>query len=132
MSVLLAAEPLAEDEHQAQRERQRAVNEVLAEAGEVGRVVAGWVRSLAARQAEGRHCAVLEQAADAIERAAGREVVPGGDGQLAEELAYDLAAGVVTGSPYAQALPDLVMGERIALVATMDAAVTAGQTVPYR
>lgn len=132
MSVLLAAEPLAEDEHQAQRERQRAVNEVLAEAGEVGRVVAGWVRSLAARQAEGRHCAVLEQAADAIERAAGREVVPGGDGQLAEELAYDLAAGVVTGSPYAQALADLVMGERIALVATMDAAVTAGQTVPYR
>ncbi|MEU4587405.1 hypothetical protein AB0F92_36020 [Kitasatospora aureofaciens] len=132
MSVLLAAEPLAEDEHQAQRERQRAVNEVLAEAGEVGRVVAGWVRSLAARQAEGRHCAVLERAADAIERAAGREVVPGGDGQLAEELAYDLAAGVVTGSPYAQALPDLVMGERIALAATMDAAVTAGQTVPYR
>ncbi|GGV00641.1 hypothetical protein ACIG0C_30955 [Kitasatospora aureofaciens] len=132
MSVLLAAEPLAEDGEQAQRERQRAVNEVLAEAGEVGRVVAGWVRSLAARQAEGRHCAVLERAADAIERAAGREVVPGGDGQLAEELAYDLAAGVVTGSPYAQALPDLVMGERIALVATMDAAVTAGQTVPYR
>ncbi|MEU4303112.1 hypothetical protein [Kitasatospora aureofaciens] len=100
---------------------------------------------------------MLERAADAIERAAGREVVPGGDGQLAEELAYDLAAGVVTGSPYAQALADLVMGERItlvavcalasampgtvlgelerelpALVATMDAAVTAGQTVPYR
>lgn len=86
-------EPAAEDEDQEQRERERqyAVNVLLAEAGEAGRVAAGWVRELAARQAQERHRTVLE-------RAAGREVVPGGDGQLDEELAYDLAAYVVTGS----------------------------------
>ncbi|MFE7529798.1 hypothetical protein ACFU7Y_29400 [Kitasatospora sp. NPDC057542] len=107
----------------------------------------------AARQTEERHRVVLERAADAVEQAAGREVVPGGDGQLAEELAYDLAADVVTGGPYAEARPELAVGERIALVAvcalaaamprtvlgdpkrelpvlaaTMDAAVAAGRT----
>ncbi|MGW4890644.1 hypothetical protein ACWEQL_00010 [Kitasatospora sp. NPDC004240] len=56
-------------------------------------------------------------AADAVERAAGREVVPGGGGQLDEELAYDLSADVVTGSVVADGLPGLSMGERIALVA---------------
>ncbi|MFE5586395.1 hypothetical protein [Kitasatospora sp. NPDC056531] len=150
----VADELLAEDEDQERRERQHAVNELLAEAGEAGRGAAGWVRELAARQAEERHRAVLERAADAIKQTAGREVVPNGDGQLAEELAYDLSADVVTGSPYAQALPELAVGERIALVAacalaaammprtvlgdlerelpalaaTMDAAVTAGRT----
>ncbi|MGW3046061.1 hypothetical protein ACWC9T_40080 [Kitasatospora sp. NPDC001159] len=93
------------------------------------------------------------RAADAIEQAAGREVVPGGDGRLAEELAYDLAADVVVGRVHAAGLPELSMGERIALAAvcalaaampasvlgeperelpalaaTMDAAVTAGRT----
>ncbi|MGW3044651.1 hypothetical protein ACWC9T_32460 [Kitasatospora sp. NPDC001159] len=95
----------ADDEDQERRERQHAVNELLAEAGEAGRRAAGWVRELAERQPEAGHRTVLERAADAIERAAGREVVPGGDGQLAEELAYDLAAYVVTGSPYAERLP---------------------------
>ncbi|MGW2255791.1 hypothetical protein ACWCXH_37440 [Kitasatospora sp. NPDC001660] len=89
MSVLpVAAEPPGEDEDQAQPEQQHAVNEVLAEAGEAGRVAAGWVRGLAARQAEERHRTVLGRAADAIEQTAGREVVPDGDGQLDEELAY--------------------------------------------
>ncbi|MFH8385237.1 hypothetical protein ACH4E7_30580 [Kitasatospora sp. NPDC018058] len=87
------------------------------------------MRQLAARQAEERNRAVLGRAADAIERAAGREVIPGGDGQPAEELAYDLAADVVTGSPYAQALPELVMGERIALVAVCALAAAMPRTV---
>ncbi|MEU6973764.1 hypothetical protein AB0A71_39780 [Kitasatospora aureofaciens] len=105
------------------------------------------MRELAARQAQERHRMVLERVADAVEQAAGREVVPGGDGQLDEELAYDLAAYVVTGSPYGQALPELAMGERIALAAamprtvlgelerelpalatTLDAAMTVGRT----
>lgn len=52
-----------------------------------------------------------------------REVVPGGERQLDEELAYDLATGVVTGSPYAEELLRAVDGERIALIAVC--AVTA-------
>ncbi|MEU8927747.1 hypothetical protein AB0D10_43750 [Kitasatospora sp. NPDC048545] len=110
-------EDTGDSEDQEQRERQHAVNEVLAEAGEAGRRAAGWVRELAGRQPEDGHRRVLERAADAIEQAAGREVVPGGEGQLAEELAYDLSASIVTGTPYAQAFPELAMGERIALVA---------------
>ncbi|MGW3185484.1 hypothetical protein ACWDD9_40060 [Kitasatospora sp. NPDC001119] len=120
-----------EDDGQEQRERERrhAVNEVLAEAGEAGRRAAGWVRGLAERQVEERHRIVLGRAADAIERAAGREVVPGGEGQLDEELAYDLSAGVVTGSPYAEELPELAMGERIALVAVCALAAAMPGTV---
>ncbi|MFD8707845.1 hypothetical protein ACFV1W_35590 [Kitasatospora sp. NPDC059648] len=76
MTVLpVAAEPAAENEDQEQRE-QHAVNEVLAEASEAGRRAAEWVRELAARQPEAGHRAVLGRAADAVERAAGREVVP--------------------------------------------------------
>ncbi|MFJ9448250.1 hypothetical protein ACIRRH_41520 [Kitasatospora sp. NPDC101235] len=114
---------------QEQRERQHAVNVLLAEAGGAGRVAAGWVRELAARQVEERHRRVLERAADAVERAAGREIIPAGEGQLDEELAYDLAASAVTGSPYAQALPELAMGERIALVAVCALAAAMPHTV---
>ncbi|MEU9048620.1 MULTISPECIES: hypothetical protein [unclassified Kitasatospora] len=105
---------------------------LLAEAGEAGRVAAGWVRELAARQAEERHRTVLERAAAAVEQAAGREVVPAGEGQLDEELAYDLAAYVVTGSPYAQALPELAMGERIALVAVCAELLMENANLPPR
>ncbi|MEV7189942.1 hypothetical protein [Kitasatospora sp. NPDC093102] len=118
VSVLpVATEPPAEDEDQEQRERQHAVNEVLAEVGEAGRRAAGWVRGLAARQPQPGHRTVLEQAADAVEQAAGREIVPGGEGQLDEELAYDLAADVITGSVLVDGLPELSTGERIALIA---------------
>ncbi|MFI6448481.1 hypothetical protein [Kitasatospora sp. NPDC050543] len=105
-----------EDQEQPDRERQ-AVNELLADAAQAGRRAAGWVRELAERQPDNAHRVVLYRAAAAVELASGREVVPGGDGQLAEELAYDLAANVVTGSPCAQALPELGAGERVALVA---------------
>ncbi|MFF2549263.1 hypothetical protein ACFVUY_42815 [Kitasatospora sp. NPDC058063] len=102
------------DEDQEQR---HVVNGLLAEAGEAGRRAAGWVRDLAGRQAEEAHRTVLGRAADAVEQACGREVVPGGEGQLDEELAYDLGAGVVTGSPLADGLPELAAGERVALAA---------------
>ncbi|MFD7731908.1 hypothetical protein ACFV6F_16155 [Kitasatospora phosalacinea] len=144
-----------EDQEQLERERQHAENVLLAEADEAGRRGAGWVRELAARQAERWHQVVLERAADAVERACGPEAVPGGEGVLTEELAYDLAADVVTGSVCAEGLPVLSAGERVALVAvcavaaampaavggdgdaerevpvlvsTMDAAVAAGRT----
>ncbi|MFD9067732.1 hypothetical protein ACFVZ3_40175 [Kitasatospora purpeofusca] len=121
-----APEPTAEHEDQ---EHRHAVNKLLAEAGEAGRRAAGWVRELAARQSEAGHRAVLERAADALEQAAGREVVPGGDGQLDEELAYDLGAGVVTGGVLAGGLPELSVGERIALVAVCALAAAMPRTV---
>ncbi|MFF9646634.1 hypothetical protein [Kitasatospora aureofaciens] len=122
--TLVAAESGAGDEDQEQRERgrQRAVNEVLAEAAEAGRRAAGWVRELAGRQPEERHRIVLERAADAVEGACGREVALGGEGQLDQELAYDLSASIVTGNPYAEELPELSMDERIALAAVCEAA----------
>ncbi|MFI6158199.1 hypothetical protein ACIBCA_36545 [Kitasatospora sp. NPDC051170] len=129
MTVLpVAAEPAAEDEDQEQREQQ-AVNEVLAEASEAGRRAAEWVRELAARQPEAGHRAVLGRAADAVERASGREVVPGGEGQLDEELVYDLGADVVAGSVVADGLPVLVMGERIALVTVCSVAAAMPSSV---
>ncbi|MFJ6141563.1 hypothetical protein [Kitasatospora sp. NPDC092286] len=105
-----------ENREQQEREQRHVVNGLLAEAGEAGRRAAGWVRELAGRQTEEAHRTVLGRAADAVEQACGREVVPGGDGQLREELAYDLAADIVTGSPYAAGMPELTMGERIALI----------------
>ncbi|GAA2097540.1 hypothetical protein GCM10009759_27740 [Kitasatospora saccharophila] len=72
---------------------------------------------LAQRQADWRHRIVLKRAAAAIGRASGREVVPGRHGELAEELAHDLAADVITGSTCAPGLPELTVRERAALVA---------------
>ncbi|MFE7527697.1 hypothetical protein ACFU7Y_18565 [Kitasatospora sp. NPDC057542] len=130
VSVLpVATEPPAEDGDQEQRERQHAVNEVFAEAGEAGRRAAGWVCGLAARQLQPGHHTVLERAADAVEQAAGREIVPGGESQLAEELAYDLAADVITGSILVDGLPELSTGERIALIAVCALAAALPGTV---
>ncbi|WP_328959125.1 hypothetical protein [Kitasatospora purpeofusca] len=72
---------------------------------------------------------MLDRAADAVEQACGREILPGGDGQLDEELAYDLGAGVVTGSVLAAGLPQLSTGERIALVAVCALAAAMPGTV---
>ncbi|WP_404867253.1 hypothetical protein ACI1MP_37135 (plasmid) [Kitasatospora griseola] len=74
---------------------------------------------------------VLERAADAVERACGPEAVPGGRGVLTGELAYDLAADVVTGSCCAEGLPVLSAGERVALAAAMPTAV-GGDGTPER
>ncbi|MDH6107855.1 hypothetical protein P3T34_000070 [Kitasatospora sp. MAP12-44] len=75
------------------------------------------MRELAGRQDDEGHGRVLERAAEAIEQASGREVIPGGDGELAGELRYALAADVVLGATYTGTLPELHPGERLALVA---------------
>ncbi|MGY0466880.1 hypothetical protein ACW14Y_42475 [Kitasatospora sp. cg17-2] len=121
-----ADEVVLGDEDQEQR---HVVNGLLAEAGEAGRRAAGWVRGLAERQTEEAHRTVLGRAADAVEQACGREVVPGGEGQLDEELAYGLGAGVVTGGVLADGLPELSTGERIALVALCALAAAMPRTV---
>ncbi|MFI8085303.1 hypothetical protein ACIF6L_31500 [Kitasatospora sp. NPDC086009] len=105
------------------------MNEVIAEASEVGRRAAGWVRELARRQSDTGHRTVLERAADAVERASSREIVPGGDGELDEELRYDLGAGIITGSVLTATMPELTTGERIALVAVCALAAAMPGTV---
>ncbi|MFF7993375.1 hypothetical protein ACFZDG_26710 [Kitasatospora xanthocidica] len=116
-----AAEDQEHEQEQEEENRERAqrqvVNEVLALAAETGRRAAGWVRELAVRQTDEGHRRVLERAAGAIEQTSGREIVPGGEGQLDGDLRYDLAAGLVAGNPYAGALPVLDAGERVALAA---------------
>ncbi|MFJ5928017.1 hypothetical protein ACIQF6_36020 [Kitasatospora sp. NPDC092948] len=72
---------------------------------------------------------MLKRAADAVEQACGQEVVPDGDGRLSEELAYDLSANIITGNPYTEELPDLLAGERIALVAVCALAAAAPAVV---
>ncbi|MGW7448158.1 hypothetical protein [Kitasatospora sp. NPDC054795] len=84
---------------------------------DAGEAAAAWVRELAGRQEDERHAPALEHAAAGIERASHQEVIPGGDGQLAEELRYSLAADVLLGAPHTGSLPDLAPGERLPLVA---------------
>lgn len=123
------APPAASEPADQEQQEQHAVNDLLAEAGEAGRRAAGWVRELAERQEATAHRRMLERAADAVEQAASREVVPGGDGQLDEELAYDLGADVITGSVLTDGLPELSMGERIAFVAVCALAAALPGTV---
>ncbi|MFD8782521.1 hypothetical protein [Kitasatospora sp. NPDC059599] len=105
------------------------MNDAIAAAGETGRRAAAWVRELAERQSAEGHRAVLEQAADAIEQTAGREIVPGGEGQPDDELRYALTAGLVTGNPYSGGRLLLATGERIALVSVCALAAAMPRTV---
>ncbi|MFJ5122984.1 hypothetical protein [Kitasatospora sp. NPDC088548] len=89
----------------------------LHRARDAGEAAAGWVRALGGRQSNEHHGLVLERAAEAIERASHQEVVPGGNGELAEELRYSLAADVLLGAAHTATLPELTPGERIPLVA---------------
>ncbi|MGW2542287.1 hypothetical protein ACWC5I_15800 [Kitasatospora sp. NPDC001574] len=76
------------------------------------------MRELAGRQGEEEHARALERVADAVVQVSGREIIPGGDGLLAEELRYTLAADVVLGASHTiGSLPELHRGERLALVA---------------
>ncbi|MEU3565779.1 hypothetical protein [Kitasatospora sp. NPDC006786] len=84
---------------------------------DAGEAAAAWVRELVGRQEDERHALALEHAAAGIERACHREVIPGGDGRLAEELRYSLAADVLLGAAYTGTLPGLAPGERLPLVA---------------
>ncbi|MFE7193959.1 hypothetical protein [Kitasatospora sp. NPDC057541] len=102
-------------EDQAQR---AAASAALHRAAGAGEAAAGWVRELAGRQGEEDHARLLERAADAIVRASSREIIPGSDGLLTEELRYTLAADVVLGASHTTGtLPELHGGERLALVA---------------
>ncbi|MEV7783381.1 hypothetical protein [Kitasatospora sp. NPDC088351] len=98
-------------------EQAAATHEALALAAEAGEAAAVWVRGLAARQDDEGHARVLGQAAEAIVQASAREVIPGGEGQLVEELRYHLAADVLLGATHTGTLPELRAGERLALVA---------------
>jgi hypothetical protein len=89
----------------------------LHRARDAGEAAAVWVRSLAGCQANEHHALVLERAAEAIERASHQEVIPGSEGQLAEELRYSLTADVLLGATHTATLPELAPGERIPLVA---------------
>ncbi|MFE7490124.1 hypothetical protein [Kitasatospora sp. NPDC057541] len=93
-----------------------AASAALQRAAGAGEEAAGWVRELAGRQGEEQALA-LERAADAIVRASGREIVPGSDGLLAEELRYSLAADVVLGASHTTGTrPNLHPGERMPLI----------------
>ncbi len=69
------------------------------------------MRELADRQEDERHSRVLERAAEAI--------IPGGEGRLAEEIRYSLAADVLLGATHTGTVPVLHPGERLALVAVL-------------
>jgi len=102
-------------EDQAQRVAELAALHRAADAGEAAAV---WVRELAGRQGEEEHGRLLERVAEAIVQASSREIIPGSDGLLTEELRYTLAADVVLGSSHTTGtLPDLHPGERMPLIA---------------
>ncbi|WP_406192337.1 hypothetical protein OH807_00750 [Kitasatospora sp. NBC_01560] len=84
---------------------------------DAGEAAAAWVRELAGRQCEEEHARALGRVAEAITWASSREIIPGSEGLLAEELRYTLAADVVLGASHTTGtLPELHAGERAALV----------------
>ncbi|MCX5215834.1 hypothetical protein OG689_42555 [Kitasatospora sp. NBC_00240] len=107
----------------------RAVREVLAEAGAVGERAATWVEALAVRQSDGAHRRVLEMFAGAVRRVLGREIVPGGSGEVSCGLRYRLDAYVVLGAAGTGGVPDLTGAEQLALLAVGAVATTAPSTV---
>ncbi len=83
------------------------------------------MRELAGRQCEEEHGRLLERVAEAIVKASSREIIPGSDGLLTEELRYTLAADVVLGSSHTTGtLPELHDGERMPLIAVCAIAAT--------
>ncbi|MGW6916280.1 hypothetical protein ACWGB8_21025 [Kitasatospora sp. NPDC054939] len=119
----LSALPLHSDTHetealdgedQVQRAAELAALHRVAGAGEAA---AAWVRELVSRQGEEEHGRLLERVAEAIVRASSREIIPGSDGLLAEELRYTLAEDVVLGASHTTGtLPKLHPGERMPLI----------------
>ncbi|MEV0537254.1 hypothetical protein [Kitasatospora sp. NPDC050463] len=76
------------------------------------------MRELAGRQGEEEHGRLLERVAEAIVQASSREIIPGSDGLLTEELRYTLAAdGLLGASHTTGTLPELHPGERMPLIA---------------
>jgi len=121
----LSAQPLLSDAHDKTEaadgeDRAQRVVELAAlhRAADAGEVAAAWVRELAGRQDEEEHGRLLERVAEAIAQASSREIIPGSDGLLTEELRYTLAADVVLGASHTTGtLPELHPGERMPLIA---------------
>ncbi|MGW4808008.1 hypothetical protein [Kitasatospora sp. NPDC004272] len=90
----------------------------LHRAADTGEAAARWVQRLADRQGEKEHGRLLERTAEAIVKASSREIIPGSDGLLTEELRHTLAADVVLGASHTTGtLPELRPGERTPLIA---------------
>ncbi|MDH6129926.1 hypothetical protein [Kitasatospora sp. GP82] len=106
-----------------------AVLTALHRARTAGETAAAWVRGLADRQDDDLHAQALRRTADAIEQASHREVVPGGNGHLAEQLRHALAADVLLGDLTAGTASVLAQGERLPLVAVCAIAAAMPGTV---
>jgi hypothetical protein len=99
--------------------------DALARAAATGTRSADWIHSLAQRQPDPCNQQALHRYADAVEQVLTREIVPGGDGDLAEQLRHTLDALVLRGSTLTTRRPDLTAAERVALLAVGFAALTA-------
>ncbi|MFI6448535.1 hypothetical protein [Kitasatospora sp. NPDC050543] len=107
----------------------RALRAALERAAEVGERARAWVRVLATRQSEDANRQLLETFADTVHQVLGREIIPGGDGEIGGEIRYRLDAYVILGSILAQDRPKLTVIEQLALVAVGAITTTAPSTV---
>jgi hypothetical protein len=103
--------------------------DALAHTAATGIRAAHWIRSLAKRQPDPCNRRALHRYADAVEQALRYEIVPGGDGDLAEQLRHTLDTLVLRGSTLTTRRPELTAAERTALLAVGFAALTAPLTV---
>ncbi|WP_327071827.1 hypothetical protein [Kitasatospora sp. NBC_01302] len=106
-----------------------AERDALAQAAVTGQHAADWIRTLAARQQHADNRRILERYADAVEQVLRREIIPGSEGELTEELRYTLDAYVLCGSVLAEHRPELTAAERIALLAVGFSAASAPRVV---
>jgi hypothetical protein len=106
-----------------------AEREALAQAAATGQHAADWIRTLAARQQHADNRQILQRYADAVEQVLRREIIPGSEGELTEELRYTLDAYVLCGSTLAEHHPELAAAERIALLAVGFTAASAPRVV---
>ncbi|MFJ6774828.1 hypothetical protein ACIQOV_28380 [Kitasatospora sp. NPDC091257] len=108
------------DEAKAPKDQVQRAAELAAlhRAAGAGEAAAAWVRELAGHQGEEDHGRLLERVAEAIAQASSREIIPGSNGLLTEELRCTLAADVVLGASHTTGtLPELHAGERMSLIA---------------
>jgi hypothetical protein len=120
----------AESDHQEPGDGLSAAErDALARAAVAGQHAAGWIRTLAARQQHADNRQILQRYADAVEQVLRREIIPGSEGELTEELRYTLDAYVLCGSTLAEHPPQLAAAERIALLAVGFTAASAPRVV---
>ncbi|MFE7528551.1 hypothetical protein ACFU7Y_22940 [Kitasatospora sp. NPDC057542] len=112
-----------------ERELTSDEREALARASVTGQRAADWIRFLAVLQDNEDNQRVLEQYAGAVEQVLRREIIPGSDGELVEELRCTLDAYVLLGSVQAAQRPQLSAAERTALLAVGFTALSAPRVV---